>query len=182
MITGCSPDVHQLPINEEGSANMRSDNPEIDVLWLKDFQSHLKDKRDNIITANTYSIEEAIYGIETLINMKYGSGKDSSINSEMFYGTINLDLQTENYYDLLMKIEDFVVTRKDFIEDVVMVHLSEDLVSGDTIKFKTLIVGCNGDEYFTDAPVGNCDTIFRYNGMYLGSHAINDKGKFEVTS
>ncbi len=61
------------PISSISSRSSGESSPEYDIEWVKDFQLYLQNLDAGQSTNSTYSLEEAVYGLEYLFNFKHST-------------------------------------------------------------------------------------------------------------
>ncbi len=101
----------ELAIISDVPISTRASGSEID--WLIDFQTHLRNLRDNQSTSASYTNDELAYGIEALLNLKYGDHVEG-IDKILHRKESRLSI-TDTDYDVFTEIRNILL---DDVSDV----------------------------------------------------------------
>lgn len=174
----CNKDKNMEMESDSIKAELRSSH-KLNITELKDFQASLRDIRDEVATNTSYTIEEAVYGIETLINIRY-SEYSADYDTRYFRDTFFYDSNSENYYDLLLKAKSAVEnhTSENHIVGMNLEEIKNE--NGNRLFYATTIT--SGGNPLRDGPIGDdCEDVVYYS-MYMGSHHLDmETGEIVLT-
>lgn len=163
LFSSCDKEAESLEIdNENYSASLTTRTASDDLLWVQGFQSHLQNLYNGHPVSQTYTLNEATYGLEWLFNFKYAEGqKGFSKSGEKLI----IDLpSSSNWLALYSQIEDHIENEifdnptLDFDFVNINIDEGEDTEHVTIQSHYTFIDQCLSDE-FTNSDSGppDCD-------------------------